>query len=56
MLIRKNVISIGPAPESENVRVFQEQQLLRRFTCAKPLDRAFLQPKAFSYETMPNQH
>jgi len=47
MSIRKNIIRISSASESENVRVFEEKQLLGRFTRAQPVDCSFLQSKAF---------
>jgi hypothetical protein len=47
MLIRENVIRIGPATESEDVGVFEKQQLLGSFSRSKTFYGEFLQPKAF---------
>jgi hypothetical protein len=43
--ISEDVRPIGPAPEREYVRVFEEEQLLRSVAGAETLNRAFLDAK-----------
>ena len=49
------MLSVGPAPEGEYVRMFEEQQLFGSFTGAKTLNCAFLQAEPFVVRNEPSQ-